>query len=216
MKSERYHRILLLLLSVQVSSNCYENTPTVNKTLEIPELGFVMNYDGWTYSTGLQIQFAEEKVSKKTKRPQKVKVEPKILFYLFDEEQEKSGAPGFRTNISLISEQLPEKYSKATLDDYVASMGALYSNLYKKFSISAEPQKLEIAGQKGALVESNFLTELPEGLTEIHNYQLIFLKEGQAYVFTGSTTEIESDEKGSKILASFKGITGMRSPTDSK
>ncbi|EPG74606.1 putative lipoprotein [Leptospira fainei serovar Hurstbridge str. BUT 6] len=181
-----------------LSFACKEKVPEISKTVEIPELGLILNYEGWTYSESV----FEERQTPITKKNSKKDL--KVLFYLVDSEE--YTRPGIRTSINFVSEPIPPRYSKATLDDYIASIGALYSNLYKNYEMLSVPQRLTIGKHKAALIEGRFLLENFEQSTEIHNYQLIFLKDGHAYIITGSTPEDEFKIKGPKILSTLKGI----------
>ncbi|EQA35125.1 hypothetical protein LEP1GSC047_1686 [Leptospira inadai serovar Lyme str. 10] len=187
---------------------CKEKVPEITKTVEIPELGLILNYEGWIYSESVSEEKEKPAIKKNSKKADS-KQDLKVLFYLFDSDEYTK--PGIRTSINFVSEPIPARYSKATLDDYIASIGALYSNLYKNYEMLSVPQRLTIGKQKAALIEGRFLLENFEQSAEIHNYQLIFLKDGNAYIITGSTPEDEFKSKGPKILSTLKGIRESKS-----
>lgn len=127
------------------------------------------------------------------------------MFYLFEPEQNKTSE--IRTNINFVSESIPAKYSKATLEDYVASIGGLYSNIYKEYEILSVPQKCSFGKEKCIFFESKFV--LPSALEkkEIRTLQWIFFKEGYVYIFTGTIPESEFSEKNKKILNTIQTLT---------
>ncbi|TGK11520.1 hypothetical protein EHO60_04230 [Leptospira fletcheri] len=187
---------------------CKPRIPEVGKTIEISELGLIFDYEGWTYGEDASEQY-EYRAKQKSRSDQK-KQDLKVLFYLIDSEE--NSKSGIRTSINFISEPIPVKYSKATLDDYVASMGALYSNVYRNYQMLSVPQKISLGNHKAALLEAKFLLESSGRETEIHTYQIVFLKEGSAYVISASTPETEFKTKGSKLLGTLMRIRGNEKP----
>lgn len=187
---------------------CKEKVPEITKTIEIPELELILNYEGWIYGESGSEE-TQPSVIKKNSKKGGSEPDLKVLFYLFDSDEYTK--PGIRTSINFVSEPIPPRYSKATIDDYIASIGALYSNLYKNYEMLSVPQRLTIGKHKAALIEGRFLLENFEQSAEIHNYQLIFLKDDHAYIITGSTPENEFKTKGPKILSTLKGIRESKS-----
>ncbi|TGL34126.1 hypothetical protein EHQ52_06275 [Leptospira koniambonensis] len=184
---------------------CIEKVPEIKKTIEITELGLVLNYEGWIYEEYDPNRDSSDPNRPKNKRESQNDKNIKVMFYLFEPEQNKGSE--IRTNINFVSEPIPVKYSKATLEDYVASISGLYSNVYKEYEILSVPQKCSFGKEKCIFFESKFiLPNTPEN-KQIRTLQWIFFKEGTVYIFTGTIPESEFSEKNKKILNTIQTLT---------
>ncbi|TGL60836.1 LIC_13215 family putative lipoprotein [Leptospira sarikeiensis] len=196
--------ILLNFLIVISFVSCLEKVPEVKKTIEISELGLILNYEGWIYEEydpNRETSDPRSKNKKETKNDKNVN----IIFYLFEPDHNKDS--DIRTNISFVSEPIPAKYSQATLEDYVASISGLYSNLYRDYEILSVPQKCNFGKEKCIFLESKFVLPNPGPKKEIRTLQWIFFKEGFVYIFTGTSPESEVSEKGKKILNTIQTLS---------
>ncbi len=183
--------------------HCLEKVPETSKTLEIPELGIILNYEGWIYEEYDPNQEQKETSRSKGRKPDNNKA-VNILFYLFDPES--NSASPVRTNINFVSEPVPTRTSKLTLEDYVASIGALYSNLYKGYEMLSVPQRWDLGKNKAMFIEAKFQLPLDGKIKEAHTYQWVVLKDDFVYIFTGTTPESEQSNKGKKITNTMKTI----------
>ncbi|TGK08003.1 hypothetical protein EHO59_02085 [Leptospira semungkisensis] len=195
----------MLFASFFVGISCLDKVPEISKTIEIPELGLTLNYEGWIYEEYDPNSDAKNSGSSKNKKSNKNDQPVKVMFYLFDSDKEKESE--IRTNINFISETIPAKYSKATIEDYVASIGALYSNMYKGYEVLSVPQKCNLSKFKCMFVEAKFKLSNAEPSKEVHTFQWIFLKEGSVYIFTGTVPETEASTKGKKITNTIKTLS---------
>ncbi|TGK02924.1 hypothetical protein EHQ53_05515 [Leptospira langatensis] len=187
------------------TAHCIEKVPEVSKTVEIPELGLILNYEGWLYEEFDPNADPKNYSQSKTKKPIKNDQPVKVMFYLFDSDKEKGSE--IRTNINFISEAIPSKYSKATLEDYVASIGALYSNMYKDYEVLSVPQRCAFGKNKCMFVEAKFKLTNSDKSKEVHTFQWIFLKESSFYIFTGTVPENELGTKGKKIIGTIQTLS---------
>ncbi|EIE03255.1 LIC_13215 family putative lipoprotein [Leptospira licerasiae] len=201
---ERYS-LGLLLPGIILCFACIEKVPEIKKTIEIPELGLILNYEGWIYEEYDPNRDSSDPNRSKSKREFQNDKQVKVMFYLFEPEQNKSSE--IRTNINFISEPIPAKYSKATLEDYVASIGGLYSNIYKEYEILSVPQKCSFGKEKCIFLESKFALPNTAEKKQIRTLQWIFFKEGYVYVFTGTIPESEYSEKNKKVLNTIQTLT---------
>ncbi|WP_367898294.1 hypothetical protein AB3N61_01375 [Leptospira sp. WS58.C1] len=201
---ERYS-LVFLLPGIILCFACFEKVPEVKKTIEIPELGLVLNYEGWIYEEYDPNRDGSEPNRSKNKRESQNDKQVKVMFYLFEPEQNKTSE--IRTNINFVSEPIPPKYSWATLEDYVASIGGLYSNVYKEYEILSVPQKCSFGKEKCIFLESKFVLPNTEVKKQVRTLQWIFLKESFVYIFTGTVPESEFSEKNKKILNTIQTLS---------
>lgn len=195
-------RILILGLLCLLFS-CLEKVPKVSKTLEIPELGILLNYEGWIYEEFDPNQ-TEHSGSAKGRKPE-TKKNVNVLFYLFDEEIPE--APEIRTSINFVSEPIPAKNAKVAAEDYLASIGALYSSLYSNYEILSVPQRWDLGNNKASFLESKFKLIESGKKQDVRMFQWIVLKDQTAYIFTATTPESGPSSKKDKILNMMKSVS---------
>ncbi|EPG64839.1 LIC_13215 family putative lipoprotein [Leptospira wolffii] len=202
--NESSYSLLSLFCLSLLSVSCLEKVPEVSKTLEIPELGIVLNYEGWTYEEQDPSLDPVESSKSKTRKPETQK-NANVLFYLF--ENEPTEHPEIRTVIHFVSEPIPNRNAKVALEDYVASIGAIYSNLYKGYEVLSVPQRRDLGNNKAMFVESKFQLPKSGKDREVRMFQWIVLKDQTAYIFTATTPESEQSKKSKKILNTMSSIT---------
>ncbi|TGK32773.1 hypothetical protein EHQ12_12620 [Leptospira gomenensis] len=199
---------LILLLTFAVSISCKKSLKESHnsKIVEIPALNLSLNYEGWHYGDNPELIHQAEELAAEGDQSGTIKKALEVAginFFLFEHPVGSPEAFPFNTNVNYAVEDLSRQPRNITLDQYISAVTGYYPTVFQKYEMIQQPKKTKIHGMESALLESRFEQTFGERNLKLHNYQLVFILNKKAHIFTGTFLEKDLGSKGSKILDLF-------------
>ncbi|XDD50484.1 hypothetical protein AB3N59_01355 [Leptospira sp. WS92.C1] len=198
------------LIAIAVILNCAckkaQSVDPNSRLIQIPSLGLSLNYEGWIYNDNPNmINQAQELISESDNSGtiKKALEVAGINFFLFEHPVGSPESMPFNTNINYTVEDLSNQPRKISLDDYISAATGLYPTVFQKYEMIKPPKKSKVHGMESALLESKFEQPLGNQILKLHNYQLVFIVNQKAHVFTGTFLHKEAGGKGPMVLDLF-------------
>lgn len=116
------------------------------------------------------------------------------LVVFLNPEPDKEGKDPFQANINVITESTQGK----NLDDYVKASKEVLPKVLQGYK-STEDKKVTVSGSEGYLIGGTFT----QGVYKLRNYQLVVVKDGQAYIVTATALASTWSKYSEIMLASM-------------
>ncbi|MBM9499931.1 hypothetical protein JWG44_06665 [Leptospira sp. 201903071] len=195
--------LLLILIAVFLFSCKKEHSLDPNsKVVQLPSLGLGLNYEGWHFNDNPNLINQAHEIAASTDNSGAIKKALEVAginFFLFEYPPGSPEAQMFNTNVNYTIEDLSKQPREITLDDYISAVTGLYPTVFQKYEMINPPKKSKIQGLDSALLESRFEQIIAGKNYKVHNYQLVFIVDKKAHVFTGTFLDKDARSKGQKV-----------------
>ncbi|RHX91908.1 LIC_13215 family putative lipoprotein [Leptospira stimsonii] len=204
MKYNPIRNSLLLILIAVFLLSCKKdhNLDPNSKVIQLPSLGLGLNYEGWYFNDNPNLINQAQEMAASSDNSGEIKKALEVAginFFLFEHPQGSPEAQTFNTNVNYTIEDLSKQPREISLDDYISAVTGLYPTVFQKYEMINPPKKSKIQGLDSALLESRFEQSIAGKSYKVHNYQLVFIVDKKAHVFTGTFLDKDAKSKGQKI-----------------
>ncbi|PJZ53574.1 LIC_13215 family putative lipoprotein [Leptospira adleri] len=204
MKYNRSRNSLILILIAVFLLTCKKDhaLDPNSKVIQLPSLGLGLNYEGWYFNDNPNLINQAHEIAASADNTGAIKQALEVAginFFLFEYPQESPEAQTFNTNVNYTIEDLSKQPREITLDDYISAVTGFYPTVFQKYEMINPPKKSKIQGLDSALLESRFEQTIAGKSYKLRNYQLVFIVNKKAHVFTGTFLDKDAKSKGQKV-----------------
>lgn len=204
MKYNRSRNSLILILIAVFLLTCKKthDFDSNSKVIQLPTLGLGLNYEGWYFNDSPNLINQAHEIAASADNTGEIKQALEVAginFFLFEYPPGSPEAQTFNTNVNYTIEDLSKQPREITLDDYISAVTGFYPTVFQKYEMINPPKKSKIQGLDSALLESRFEQTIAGKNYKVRNYQLVFIVDKKAHVFTGTFLDKDAKSKGQKV-----------------